>query len=143
MKFTRFLAPCSRALLDSRVTIRASCCPHCRFGGALIAHGYLRGHAAASLDLMALCRDCGVRQVVFVSSSAVEQQQCCFLRDSPRFSRFINVREAFSTLFFQCGHASILGPTAKAAPNPGGTPLPERCRLHPASAFAIDSANGY
>jgi len=28
----------------------------------------LRGHAAASLDLMTLCRDCGVRQVVFVSS---------------------------------------------------------------------------
>jgi hypothetical protein len=47
MKFTRFLAPGSRALLDFRVTVRANDCPHCRFGGAVIAHGYLHGHAAA------------------------------------------------------------------------------------------------
>jgi hypothetical protein len=46
MKFTPFLAPGSRALLDFRVTIRSGDCPHCQFGGALIAHGYLRGHAA-------------------------------------------------------------------------------------------------
>jgi hypothetical protein len=46
MKFTPFLAPGSRALLDFRVTIRAGDCPHCQFGGALIAHGYLCGHVA-------------------------------------------------------------------------------------------------
>lgn len=46
MKFTPFLAPDSRALLDFRVTVRAADCPHCGFGGALIAHGFLRGLAA-------------------------------------------------------------------------------------------------
>jgi hypothetical protein len=50
MKFTRFLAPDSRALLDFRTTIRAAACPHCQCGGTLIAHGYLRGHAATGHD---------------------------------------------------------------------------------------------
>lgn len=46
MKFTRFVAPDSRALLDLRVAIRAGVCPHCHSSSALIGHGYLRGHAA-------------------------------------------------------------------------------------------------
>jgi hypothetical protein len=46
MKFTRFLAPGSRELLDFRVTVRSGGCPHCQCGDFLIAHGYLRGHAA-------------------------------------------------------------------------------------------------
>jgi hypothetical protein len=46
MKFTRFLAPGSRELLDFRIKVRARPCPHCHCDDALIAHGYLRGHAA-------------------------------------------------------------------------------------------------
>ncbi len=46
MKFTPFLAPGSLALLDFRVAVHATDCPHCGFGGALIAHGFLRGLAA-------------------------------------------------------------------------------------------------
>lgn len=47
MKFTRFLAPGSRELLDFRITGRAGGCPHCHLQGALVSHGYLRGHPAA------------------------------------------------------------------------------------------------
>jgi hypothetical protein len=46
MRFTTFLAPGSRALLDLRVTIRAGACPHCHDCSALVGHGYLRGNAA-------------------------------------------------------------------------------------------------
>jgi len=46
MRFIPLLAPDSRALLDFRVSVRATDCPHCGVGGALIAHGFLRGLAA-------------------------------------------------------------------------------------------------
>ena len=50
MKFTPFFEPGSRTLLDFRVTIRSGDCPHCHLRGALIAHGYLSGHAATGHD---------------------------------------------------------------------------------------------
>lgn len=46
MRFTRFHSPGSRALLDLRVKVCAAACPNCLFAGALIAHGFLKGHAA-------------------------------------------------------------------------------------------------
>ena len=47
MKFTRLLAPSSLALLDLRVTVRADGCRHCHCASSVVAHGYLRGHAAS------------------------------------------------------------------------------------------------
>lgn len=47
MKFIPFLSPDSLALLDFRVETRAAGCRFCGAGETLIAHGYLRGHAAA------------------------------------------------------------------------------------------------
>jgi hypothetical protein len=46
MKFSHLLVPDSLELLNFRMEVRKSACPHCQCDSALIGHGYLRGFAA-------------------------------------------------------------------------------------------------